>query len=1009
MQIYKKLDNGIMSLIAESDAKRLLVIVESQSLPTGYSTEKEPGPANIFDNLHAKWTARFGYPVNLGVLSLKESFIRESSPSKVIKTVNTYTKILAKKMGISSSKVGVIICATDLAKSLSKDCYDYLNTIIRNPEETTGLPYPFHLPIKSRFAYTVSIPSHLWLKSGSIKEDGAGINLMGFVVRAAEVVLFRQSEGSIYQRMKDYHAGLYGEFKIVNTRKRFDRMMKDLRSKKYISIDTEAESLARINNTIIAHQYVTVNNETDVPKMWVLPFYHFDSPWRNSDIKYIKKRLRKFYEEESASQIHVYQNAKFDIHQHISLLKLRWYAADIYDVSAGSFSLEENQKFMKLMNTRPYALEHIEGCMEYKRPADLVIRKADRGKMATFKMIDIARYGVIDVLTPLFIMFEQIKIAKNRGYPQFSKFVRKQIGVMLFAMTEMEHNGIQVDIEYLREIASPIGPLSDQIREAAAKLSQSKAAQDANDVLLQKSSYQNRGLFGAAKKPQVWNIRDTKHLALLFFEVLGLDPLGFKANGEGKLNSAFQKVYRHTQEVGQYTTYQKLVKLKSAFATAIYKIMMKHVDMKMDHRLRPTFTYTDVLTGRSSTIKPSTQQLPTHGSLAKTIKKQFRVKPKRIRGKSDFQGHEVRVSGNLSLDPAICRAVDTVNEVQFNFRIAAEGKELEKATTLLKEEGDLHVQNYFTFYEIKIDKKDERRQDAKSAVFAVTYGSLAKSIGKAQHLAALFAVEDSLLNTELSEKDRRAMEKKLRWLRSEEGEEFYFKKATALLEVLRKKWGVLTDYIEVQQAEALVNNVVFGPHFRPRHLWGYLHFDRFVHFAMNRRVFNSLSQGYASDYGYTSIYLEKKVYWDLFESRGYPVDILQDNAVHDSSMSDMDFRFIPLYTYVREHSMISLTQRYYKKFFGITPKSQYGFDIEFGVHEADMEAWNQRPEGLVSIIEKYAPQSGVSDKVKEEVLHDWKILSRLRWHELHSKDVWNMSLEQDNVWESIVPRLKMFK
>ena len=102
MQIYKKLDNGILSLIAESDAKRLVVIVESQSLPTGYSTEKEPGPANIFDNLHAKWTARFGYPVNLGVLSLKESFIRESSPSKVIKTVNTYTKTLAKKMGIAS-------------------------------------------------------------------------------------------------------------------------------------------------------------------------------------------------------------------------------------------------------------------------------------------------------------------------------------------------------------------------------------------------------------------------------------------------------------------------------------------------------------------------------------------------------------------------------------------------------------------------------------------------------------------------------------------------------------------------------------------------------------------------------------------------------------------------------------------------------------------------------------------------------------------------------------------
>lgn len=1147
MLTFKKLKQGILSLSTEQGAKHLVVMVETNEEPVGYTTDnRKPNEANLFDNLQEKWKSRLGFPVNVAVLSLKQSFIREHSPSAVYETIDNYIRNLAKEGEIKSSKVGVIIVSSDIARSTIPNCWHYLNVLMRNPSEKVkkaALDFPIYLPIESRFSYTLSIPSYSWLATGSIKEDGAGINLLGFIVRAAEVVLFKQTEGSIFKRMQDYHAGYYGRLKIVRDIPTFKKMMRDLRKKKYNSIDTEADSLRRINNNVLALQFATVNKSSDVPKMWVLPLFHSESPWTPKEIKYITKTMRNYLEVECLNQTHVYQNAKFDIHQLKTAFDIRWYAADIYDVSAGSFSLEENQKFLKLINAPGYSLEAIEGRMEYNRPPHLVIKKADRGRMATFSMQEIADYGVIDVLTPLFVMFEQIAIAKHRGYPNFARFIKKQIGVMLMAMTEMEHNGIPVDLDYLREIASPLGPLSQQIREAAHALQSSPAAIQANEELLGKTSYQKRGLFGAAKTPQLWNIRDQKHLAALFFDTLGLEPLGFKKDGSGKLNAAFQKVYRHTKEVAQFTTYNKLQKLKSAFATAIYKFLISHPDMKIDGRLRPIFTYLDVLTGRScfagrtkvqmsdgstkfikdiligeyvrsfnmtteeyedkavtniisvhkktvfveivngsdveifectadhpflstsgvyipadllpsglplrsesrtyfrklfnfnyenevyditvednhnflvgeagivvhnSTIKPSSQQLPTHGKLAKIIKSQFAVKKGRIRGKRDMSGHEVRVSGNLSKDEAICGAVDKVNAALMQFRKASP-EDLAKALEILAADGDLHVNNYETFFDVKITKKDERRQDAKSAVFATSYGSSARSIGIQQHTAALFAVEDKLLTPDLDPKERRILEKKLRWLQSEAGEQFYFEKATDLLDVLFKKWHGLDSYIKQEQGIARNTNVVFGPHGRPRHIWGYLHHDVFVHYAMDRRVFNSESQGYASDYGYTSIYLEKKVYWDLFESRGYEVDILQDNAVHDSSMADMDFRFLPLYTYVAEHAATSLTMDYYRDIFKIRPKTLYGYDLEVGIRESDMMTYSQRPESLVEIINKYAPESGISSKVQKEILHDWEILSKLRTRELFSKNPWNMTLANDNVYDSIVPRLKMFK
>lgn len=1017
MQHFRSMKAGEISLIARQENNRLIVFIESAEEPLSYDTDhEEPGPADIFDNLCDKWNETIeGEGINVAVFSYDNRFVRDVSAAEVLERIEANVAKLVKEMQIDPADVGVLITSTEITRKCFTNGFDYLNVLIaNNSDKRPAKAFPLRLPFDSKFAWTITIPTWLWTRKGSIKDDGAGVNLIGFVVRAASVVLFRETEGSIYSRMRDYHRGKFGKLKIISTLKEFDQFFKIATKRRYASIDTEGDNLNRVNgNTMLALQFLFADKIDDVPSLWVLPWEHSETPWTAEQLSYIRKKMKKWFEFLSKDQVHIYHNAKYDIHQILTFIKPRYYAADVYDTTAGSFSLEENKKFLKPLKVGGHSLEFVERSMEYERPPELVIKKADRGKMASFSMQEIADYGIIDVLSPFYIMFEQIAIAKHRGYKGFFKFVTKQIGPMLLAMTVMEHNGISIDMAYLKDIASPIGPFSERIRATAKKLAESPAGMLANKALIEKSSYQKTGLFGEAREPQLWNIRDKKHLRMLFFEVLGLEPLAYGKDDLGKLDKRFKKVYRHTPEVKVFSEYEKLMKLKSAFANAIYKYMISNPDMMHDKRLRPIFAFLGVLTGRSSTTSPSTQQIPQHGPDAKIIKKQFRVKKRRIILKSDYSAHEVRVSGNLSGDPAICGVVDQINASQMKYRLAVTPEDVIKARAAL---ADIHVLNYYTFYEVVIDKKDPRRQDAKTAIFAVTYGSLEKSIADSMLSTELYGLEDKLVavpnpdkgEKPLDKKERRKIEQRVRFLRTEEGMQEYLAKAYDLLATLKKKWSGLTKFIEREQAIARRDNVVFGPHNRPRHLWGYLHFDKFISFAMNRRVFNSEGQGYASDYGFVAIYLANKLKWELFGSRGYNIDSIQTNAVHDSSLNEMEFRFLPLMVYLQEHAMITMTERYYREHFGIKPKTQYGFEFEIGMSEDSLQTWDGRTDGLIKIIEEMGVQTGYSPDEIKHVIHDAKILGRLRIEELRGKKD-DMTLEQEHIFSRIVPRLRMFQ
>ena len=743
--IFKKSFNTISK--GKSGEHVHLVFIETRrGDDLWYQDKRKNFLLDLYETLAQRIAYQTGNKMSAHVISMKANDLNALSAKEAFKLTDKEVSKLT-----DGEPASVVLCSDVHANLVSPGApYLGLNTILHTKD--TKHPYAFKLPLKkTRHTYVLSLPAYIWARTNQNAKETAP-NSLGFIYRAGLVAIAGKPEFTIARDMYKYHSRKK-PFVFVDTMAKFKKLVKKMDHAKVLTFDTEGDSLQRIDNTIFSLQINMASGMDDEDyEVWFLPLEHPDTPWDSKQFKIVLKRMKKYFEFSEA--IHCYKNAKFDLHQVISLFKLDFYAGTVYDVEAGEFSLEENAKFIR--NTLPYyGLEPIEARYGYIRPPELVIHKSDRGNMRSFSLMEIAEYGSIDVVSPFHLMREQIRVGEERGYGDFCNFITRQMGPMLIAMTVMEHNGIPIDKDYLLDLASPQGAMAVDIRAAADKLGATKAGRKVDRLLAEQENYSENGLFGKVAVPKLFSIRTAKHLQLLFFEVLGLEPTQ-KYDPENppenfSVDAKFQKKHRHTKEIKLFTEYQKLMKLKSSFADAILKFLQKNPDMR-DGRLRPIFGFLKVVSGRSSTEKPSSQQLPKHGPRAKIIKKQFAVVKGRLVGTTDFSAHEVRVSGNLSSDPAILKAVNGVNAALYEYRVASPKKAAKLQLTIGKRT-DIHIANAKEFFDKEIEKDDPLRQGSKAAVFAITYGSSSKSIGKTQLNDKLVDAEDLVLklSTELKQ------------------------------------------------------------------------------------------------------------------------------------------------------------------------------------------------------------------------------------------------------------------
>ena len=173
-----------------------------------------------------------------------------------------------------------------------------------------------------------------------------------------------------------------------------------------------------------------------------------------------------------------------------------------------------------------------------------------------------------------------------------------------------------------------------------------------------------------------------------------------------------------------------------------------------------------------------------------------------------------------------------------------------------------------------------------------------------------------------------------------------------------------------------------------RHLYGYLHTDQSMHAAMDRRGVNSIVQGPASNIGFLSIYLFKKLTWDLFESRGVNLGIKLCNAIHDAQIDECRYVNIPLAIYMLEHSMTTLCHKFLRDEIGFEVNMSFETDCGVGPSLAeinDATRWNDQIDAIRKGLEWKRDKLGLQQPIEEimkVVESNAKIIFELRRKEI---------------------------
>lgn len=382
---------------------------------------------------------------------------------------------------------------------------------------------------------------------------------------------------------------------------------------------------------------------------WYVP-----CPADQGETKKILDAFRPLFDSESITWIG--QNLKYD------WLMLKWYGVEprgpIFDTMLAHYVIEpEGKRNMDLLSAQFLGYEpvHIE---------ELIGKKGKgQGNMRDVELEKIKDYAAEDADITLQL--------KQAFFPQL---VKKAVEKVFYAvenplvrvLTDMEFEGIRVDMDFLREYSKE---LERDARQAEERV------------------YQQAG--------ERFNLSSPKQLGEVLFEKMQLDPKAKKtrtgqyATGEDVL---LKLAARH-QIVDDILAFRELTKLRSTYVDALPLMVNRKTG-----RVHTSYAQSVAVTGRLSSNNPNLQNIPIRTERGREIRKAFIPRNEEfVLVSADYSQIELRIVAAISGDPNMCAA----------FR---DGKDIHTATAA----------KVFGVEEKDVTK--EMRYKAKSVNFGIIYG-----------------------------------------------------------------------------------------------------------------------------------------------------------------------------------------------------------------------------------------------------------------------------------------------
>ena len=240
----------------------------------------------------------------------------------------------------------------------------------------------------------------------------------------------------------------------------------------------------------------------------------------------------------------------------------------------------------------------------------------------------------------------------------------------LYALYEMEKNGIRVDGEALHQYGKK---LRTRIEELTAEIH--------------------------AMAGEEFNINSPKKLGEILFEKLGLKNGKKTKTGYSTSAEVLEKLTNAHPIIPKILEYRQLTKLNSTYAEGLTGYI------RADGRIHGKFHQTVTVTGRISSADPNLQNIPTRMPLVREIRKVFIPEEGSVFVDADYSQIELRVLAHMSGDAALIAAYQA--------------------------DEDIHAITASQVFDVPLDQVDSTlRRKAKAVNFGIVYGISSFGLGQ---------------------------------------------------------------------------------------------------------------------------------------------------------------------------------------------------------------------------------------------------------------------------------------
>jgi len=358
------------------------------------------------------------------------------------------------------------------------------------------------------------------------------------------------------------------------------------------------------------------------------------------------------------------QNLKYDI------IVLKWYdvqlQGEVFDTMLAHYLMEP-----ELRHNLDYLAETY---LQYKPVSieSLIGKKGkNQGSMRDVPVKQVKEYAGEDADLTL-QLYEYLKPKLHEE--KLEKLLYDMEAPLVYAIAEMEYNGINLDKDYLKKYSDE---LSDQITGVEQQIYEQAGAQ--------------------------FNISSPKQVGEILFDKMNI-PYRWRKTKSGQYSTSEDKLQEMASDhpiIEDILRYRGLTKLKSTYVDALPKMVNPRTG-----RIHSSFNQALVATGRLSSNNPNLQNIPIRTAEGRRVREAFIPRDENyILLAADYSQIELRLVAEISKDEAMLEAFQN-------------NKDIHRATAA-------------RVFEVDYDEvSDDQRRAAKTINFAIIYGAGAQNISR---------------------------------------------------------------------------------------------------------------------------------------------------------------------------------------------------------------------------------------------------------------------------------------